>query len=31
MGFGSAATTIIFLLAFVMSVGYIRLILRRET
>ncbi len=31
MGYGSAATTIIFLLAFVMSVGYIRLILRRET
>ncbi len=30
MGFGSAATTIIFLLAFVMSIGYIRLILRRE-
>ena len=31
MGFGSAATTVIFLLAFVMSIGYIRLILRRET
>ena len=31
MGYGSAATTIIFLLAFVMSIGYIRLILRRET
>jgi multiple sugar transport system permease protein len=31
MGFGSAATTIIFLLAFVMSIGYIRLILKRET
>ncbi|WP_119066344.1 carbohydrate ABC transporter permease [Aggregatilinea lenta] len=30
MGFGSAATTVIFLLAFVMSIGYIRLILRRE-
>mgnify|MGYP000894974802 CR=1 FL=1 len=30
MGFGSAATTVIFLLSFVMSIGYIWLILRRE-